>query len=147
MILALKFHAKIKEFFSPLIFYPIRSVISSGILLHSAWWRVANDNPNDVLYFWVSLSLCFKSLIWKWFFILMRIKSIFITKVFSLSLVFKVRVSGTRKWPNNFGCLTFLPCSSLLNVKHDHWSTNMCLTPDTSKLWCNLFTNGWLLLH
>ena len=48
MILALKFHAKIKEFFSPRIFYPIRSVISSGILLHSAWWRVANDNPNDI---------------------------------------------------------------------------------------------------
>ena len=51
-----------------------------------------------------------------------------------------------RKWPNNFGCLTFLPCSSLY-VKHDHWSTNICLTPDTSGLWCSLYINGWLLLH
>ena len=51
-----------------------------------------------------------------------------------------------RQGPNNFGCLTFLPCSSL-SVKHDHWSTNICLTPDTSRLWCSLYINGWLLLH
>ena len=44
-------------------------------------------------------------------------------KGFVLSHVFKVRVSGTRKWPNNFRCLTFLPCNSV-NVKHDHWFTS-----------------------
>ena len=70
----------------------------------------------------------------------------FHNKGFALSLVFKVRGSGTRKWPNNFGCLTFLTRSSV-NVKHDHWSTNICLTPDTSGLWCSLYINGWLLLH
>ena len=65
----------------------------------------------------------------------------FCFKGFLLSLVFKVRVSGTPKWPNNLGCtcLTFLPCSSV-DVKHDHWSTSMCLTPDTSELWVTAAT-------
>ena len=63
----------------------------------------------------------------------------FYFKGFLLGLVFKV--SGTLKWPNNFGCtcLTFLPCSSV-DVKHDHWSTSMCLTPDTSELWVTAAT-------
>ena len=73
-------------------------------------------------------------------------KTHFHNKGFALSLVYKRRVSGTRKWPNNFRCLTFLPCNSV-NGKHDHWQTNICLTPDTSGLWCRLYRNGWLLLH
>ena len=31
------------------------------------------------------------------------------------------------------------PCSSV-NVKHDHWSTNICLTLDTSELWATAAT-------
>ena len=94
-------------------------------------------------HFWVSISLGFKARISHWY----ENDSLFFhNNGFAHSLVFKVRVSGTRKWPNNFGCLTFLPCSSV-NVKHDHWSTNICLTPDTSGLWCRLYINGWLLLH
>ena len=40
-------------------------------------------------------------------------KTHFHFKGFVLSFVFKVRVSGTRKWPNNLGCacLTFVPCT------------------------------------
>ena len=40
-------------------------------------------------------------------------KTHFHFKGFVLSFVFKERVSGTRKWPNNLGCacLTFLPCT------------------------------------
>ena len=97
-------------------------------------------------HFWVSLSLGFKVRISiNWY----ENDSLFFhNKGFVLSLVFKVRVSwtGTRKWPNNLGCLTFLPCSSL-NVKHDHWSVQHMLTPDTSGLWCSLYINGLLLPH
>ena len=73
-------------------------------------------------------------------------KTHFHNKGFALSLVYKRRVSRTRKWPNNFRCLTFLPCNSV-NGKHDHWHTNICLTPDTSGLWCRVYRNGWLLLR
>ena len=56
-------------------------------------------------HFRVATSLCFKArlstkpLIWKRFFILMQMKLILATKVFALSLVFKVRLLETRKWP------------------------------------------------
>ena len=56
-------------------------------------------------HFRVPPGLCFKTrvgaqpLMWKSFFILMQIKLIFTRKVCAPSLILKVRVFETRKWP------------------------------------------------
>ena len=52
-------------------------------------------------------------------------KTHFHFKGFVLSCVFKERVSGTRKWPNNLGCacLTFVPCTECFKVRSDFFFT------------------------
>ena len=44
----LKLRSSLLPYILVLLVYPMCSVISSGILLHWAWWQVTNDNSNDI---------------------------------------------------------------------------------------------------
>ena len=80
-------------------------------------------------HFRAATSLCFKAklsakpLIWKRFLIFMQKKLIFTWKVFALSLIFKVRVLETRKWPfslSYLGSPLFNPSRST-HALHKGW--------------------------
>ena len=61
-----------------------------------------------------------KSLLWKWFFILMQMKLIFTRKILHLGSFWKWEFFGTRKWPIRFPHISFRKKRKRL-WRHRHW--------------------------